>query len=142
MPVDISESVWRGPSAPFGVDGTGDLGQTAALDAVRQRIATVLGTKAASDVVPGGECPWRPEFGSHIYLLRHRPIDEGFRQLGMLYISEAIQRWVPEALLTGVDFRVGRSGDGDPVAIFDARFRLRSVRAPEASYAVVTPGGG
>jgi len=86
---------------PFRRDQKLDFANAAGLELVRSAVGQVLGTRAASDTIQG-EIPWRTEFGSLLYLLRHRNNDITTRELARVYVAQAIARWEPRVRVTNV----------------------------------------
>ncbi len=68
---------------------------------LQSMIGQVLGTAASSDYTQG-ELPWRPEFGSLLHFLRHRPNNATTAELARVYVTEALARWVPQVRLKDV----------------------------------------
>lgn len=93
---------------PFKRDQKSDFaaGQGAAL--VIAAMGQILGTVASSEFSQG-ELPWRPEFGSLIHLLRHRPNTAALDELAHQYIIDALARWERRIVIT--DSSVDRSFD-------------------------------
>src|ERR1044072_5522330 len=56
---------------PFRRDLKNDFANAGGVELVKSCVSQILGTRAASDYVQG-ELPWRPRFGSLIYLAKHR----------------------------------------------------------------------
>jgi len=65
---------------------------------VRQALLTEGATPRSS-----GELPWRTSFGAGLTLLRHQRNDAALRELARVYVRDAIRRWIPGAVLRGVD---------------------------------------
>lgn len=105
----------RGILAPFVRDQKNDFANASDEENVRACVMQVLGTECSTDGGEiGGELPWRPEFGSLWYLVRHRGNDESLLEVARVYVTRALQRWEPRVRLTGV--RVVRS-KSDPARV-------------------------
>lgn len=63
-----------------------------------KRIRRLLKTPLGSRVM-------RPEYGSELYKLRDRPLNEEFKVLATKYIFEAIKKNEPSAIITKIDFK-------------------------------------
>lgn len=86
---------------PFRRDGKSDFASAGGAALVRSCVMQVLGTEC-SDNVHTGELPWRPEFGSLLYRLRHASINAPRAELARVYVADAIQRWEPRARVRDV----------------------------------------
>ncbi len=87
---------------PFQRDGRGDFAAGSGVRLVADSIAQILGVRCSNEAgTVQGELPWRPEFGSLVDLLRHRPVDDlTTRELARVYTAAAIQRWEPRVRLS------------------------------------------
>lgn len=94
-------------------------------------IGQILGTRCSSEFTQG-ELPWRDEFGSLLYLLRHRPNDETTRELARVYVAEAVARWEPRAKVTAVMVTTEDAGGGlgRVLTVIRVRFDLVSQSGP------------
>lgn len=81
--------------------GPSDIVSAGGAAAVRSMVDTVLTTAAAS-AVNEGELPWRGDFGSRLHLLLHRKNDATTAELGRVWITEALGRWLPFLRLKSV----------------------------------------
>jgi phage baseplate assembly protein W len=98
-----------GPIRPFRRDGRGDIAHAGGVTLVRSCVGQVLGTRASSEFVQG-EIPWRPEFGSLLYLLRHRKNNTALGELARAWAQDALRTWEPRVRVTSVrPFRQGRA---------------------------------
>lgn len=70
---------------------------------VRSSVREILLTRAAVGSFPG-DLPWRPDFGSKLWVLRHRNNDGVLQGLAMTYVLEALL-WEPRAEVTDVEAR-------------------------------------
>lgn len=66
---------------------------------IRSAVGQILGTIGASDSTPG-ELPWRTEFGSLLYRLRHQKNDSVLQELARVYVVDALKRWEPRIVVT------------------------------------------
>ena len=105
-----------GLTRPFSREA-GDFASAGGEALVRSAVGQVLGTRAQSPVglVPGaegeqalGELPWRPEFGSKFYLLRHRR-GRLLEEMARVFAQEAFARWEPRIVITNVASDFSRS---------------------------------
>lgn len=89
--------------APFQRDLKGDFAAGGDEALVLSCVGQVLGTRCSTpDGRHQGELPWRPEFGSLLYLLRYRNLDDTTTQLARVYAADALQRWEPRFKLRDV----------------------------------------
>ncbi len=80
---------------PFVRDQKQDFANAAGVDLVRACVGQILGTRASDDSGEHqGELEWKPDFGSKLYLLKHRrgPL---LSELARFYVVEALGRWEP-----------------------------------------------
>ena len=78
---------------------------------VRSAVGQVLATRASSEISQG-EIPWRPEFGSLLYLLRHQRNDSVLQELARVYVVDALKRWEPRVIVKTVSVtRETQEGD-------------------------------
>lgn len=80
---------------PFQRDKKQDFANAAGEALVRACVGQILGTQCSDDGgTILGELPWRPEFGSLLYRLKHR---KGFvrDEMARVYVAQALQRWEP-----------------------------------------------
>lgn len=99
---------------PFQRNQQGDLAAGSGARLVATSIAAILGTEASTpDGSLVGELPWRPEFGSLLHLLKHRPVtDLTTQQIARAYVAEAIRRWEPRVSLVSVTVKARASQSG------------------------------
>lgn len=111
-PSAIDSFLGFGLVRPF-VRDAADFAKAGGFEQVRSSVGQVLGTKAQSERT-AGELPWRPEFGSKLYLLRHRkgPIVEA---MARAFIREALDIWEPRVEIVGI------------TTTFDAKQRVRTI---------------
>lgn len=96
-------SLGHGLLWPLRRDRKNDFANDGGLALIRSCVALVLGTRAASDDgTIQGELPWRPEFGSKLYLLKHKR-GRSLAAFAGVYVRDALQRWEPRVVVTAVD---------------------------------------
>jgi phage baseplate assembly protein W len=91
-----------------------DFASTGGRSLVESAAGQILGTRASGETMQG-EIPWRPEFGSRFYLLKHRK-GPAVAELALVYAREAFQRWEPRLTVTAVE------------AVFDTQRRATAIR--------------
>lgn len=96
----------RGIVRPFRRDQKNDFANAEGRELVQACAGQILGTRGKGPGV-AGELRWRGQFGSKLYLLRHRPINTTTRELAIHYAQESLRRWEPRIVVT----RVVLSGD-------------------------------
>lgn len=80
--------------------GSRDFVSGEGVDLVRASVRQILGTRAThGDLV--GELPWRPDFGSKLWVLRHRANDPTLADQAEAFAREALL-WEPRAEVTEV----------------------------------------
>lgn len=84
----------RGVVGPFQRDGRGDWATAEGEALVRANVEQILGTMCSSGR-SHGELPWRPEFGSLVYMLRHGQNDDVLKELAQQYVVDALELWEP-----------------------------------------------
>lgn len=95
---------------------------------IRSAVGQILGTIGSSEVSPG-ELPWRTEFGSLLYRLRHQKNDSVLQELARVYVVDALKRWEPRIVVTAV--AVGRERhDGENVLAIRLRYNVISTNTP------------
>lgn len=123
---------------PFRRDRKLDFAAAGGIRLVTSCVGQVLGTRCASEF-SSGELPWRDEFGSLLYLLRHRANDDTTRELARIYVAEALVRWEPRVRVTGVEIKAEEvPGLGEVAMAIRVRFDLISRNTP--GNAVILPG--
>jgi phage baseplate assembly protein W len=77
-----------------------------------------------------GELPWRPEFGSNLYLLRNRQNDGTLADLARTYVVDALARWEPRVRVLGAQIkRMASNNDKTQNVIFiRVRYEIASSR--------------
>lgn len=80
---------------PFRRDGVNDFAAAGGKELIESELGQILGTECNSEKGEG-ELPWRPEFGSLIFKLRHRNgTDIVTQALAKAWAMDAIARWHP-----------------------------------------------
>lgn len=85
---------------PFRRDQKNDFANAAGLSLIETTAGQILGTRCDGPR-SAGELPWRTEFGSRLFLLRHKPINSSTRELARFYAQECLQKWEPRIVVTG-----------------------------------------
>jgi phage baseplate assembly protein W len=98
------EHLGYGLVAPFRRDKKRDFAAAGGEELVRSSVMQVLGTVGASEFTQG-EIPWRTELGSLLSLLRHKKNDVVLRELARVYVRDALRRWEPRVVVTGLDIQ-------------------------------------
>lgn len=93
---------------PFVRDQKGDFAAAEAEILVRACVGQLLGTRC-SNAKHQGELPWRTDFGSLIFTLRHAPNDPVTGALAKTYIADALRKWEPRVVLRSVTFATEKS---------------------------------
>jgi len=83
---------------------------------VRSAVEQVLGTIGASDFTQG-ELPWRTEFGSLLFLLRHQKNDVALQELAKVYVADALRRWEPRVVVTSLTAKRLEDGEGNKLLL-------------------------
>jgi uncharacterized protein len=113
---------------PFQRDGRADFVAAGGEALIRSVVGQILGTIGASEITPG-EVPWRTDFGSLLYRLRHQKNDSVLQELARVYVVDALKRWEPRIVVTGV--AIGRlCQDGENVLAIRIRYDVISTNTP------------
>ena len=113
---------------PFQRDGRADFVAAGGEQLVRSAVGQILGTIGASENTPG-ELPWRTEFGSLLYRLRHQKNDSVLQELGSVYVVEALKLWEPRVIVS--DVRITRERhDGENLLAIRIRYDVVSTNTP------------
>ena len=101
---------------PFRRDEKADFANASGEDLVRSAVGQVLGTRSSSAQAIG-ELPWRPEFGSLLYTLRHSNNNDALEQIAQSYVIDALRKWEPRVNVTGfgINRRESIVGGGDDI---------------------------
>jgi phage baseplate assembly protein W len=113
---------------PFRRDGRADFLAAGGEPVIRSAVGQILGTVGASDGMPG-ELPWRTDFGSLLYRLRHQKNDNVLQELARVYVVDALKRWEPRIVVTAV--QVSREQhDGKNVLAIRLNYDVVSMNVP------------
>jgi len=85
----------RGISFPLRINVQGELKTDSGDRNLAESIATILSTKL-------GERVYRPNFGSRLSDLTFAPMNPQTILLARIYVEEALNRWEPRIIVTGV----------------------------------------
>src|SRR5215467_5566455 len=113
---------------PFQRDGRADFVAAGGEAVIRSAVGQILGTIGASDITPG-EVPWRTDFGSLLYRLRHQKNDSILQELARVYVVDALKRWEPRIVVTAVTLGRLRQ-DGENVLAIRIRYDVISTITP------------
>lgn len=86
---------------PFVRNGISDFASGGGMALIRSEVEQILGTECTDGDI-AGELPWRPEFGSRFYKLRHRNNDRVLEELARAYANEAVSRWLEDVRVVDV----------------------------------------
>lgn len=115
---------------PFQRDAKSDFANGAGAELVQSALISILGTRAATpDGRSQGELPWRGDFGSLLYTLRHRNADATAKELARVYVAQALQRWEPRVRVRAVDV-VRSSVQGGVAMVLRVRYDLIARNVP------------
>ena len=106
----------KGLVAPFRRDRKSDFAAAGDEAVIRSAVQQVLGTTGASDFTQG-ELPWRTEFGSVLFLLRHQPNNVALQELAKVYVGDALRRWEPRVVVTSLKVHRLEDGEGNKLSI-------------------------
>ncbi len=81
---------------------------------VDSAVGFVLSTEAQTERTQG-ELPWRPQFGSRLFILRHRK-GAIIGEMARIFAREALALWEPRVTVAEVD------------TVFDRQNRVRSIK--------------
>jgi phage baseplate assembly protein W len=95
---------------------------------IRSAVGQILGTIGSSEVTPG-EVPWRTEFGSLLYRLRHQKNDSILQELARVYVVDALKQWEPRIVVTAVTVQREQL-DGENVLAIRIRYDIISTNTP------------
>jgi len=101
---------------PFRRDKKSDFAATGGVALIRSAVQQILGTVGASDFTQG-ELPWRTEFGSLLFLLRHQKNDVTLQELAKVYVADALRRWGARVVVTGLTARRLEDGEGNKLVL-------------------------
>jgi len=85
---------------PFQRDQKQDFASAGGVALIRSCVGQILGTMCSSPTSSlQGELPWRPEFGSLLYFLKHKK-GPSLEALAQLYVIDALAKWEPRVSVT------------------------------------------
>jgi len=125
----MQEFLGFGLLRPLRRDQKADFAAAGGEQLIRSSVGQILGTIGASDNTPG-ELPWRTDFGSLLYRLRHQKNDSLLKELARVYVVDALKRWEPRIVVTAVAVDREQS-DGENVLAIRIRYDVISANAPE-----------
>jgi len=102
--------------SPLRRDKKSDFAASGGEALVRASVQQILGTLGASDFTQG-ELPWRTEFGSLLFLLRHQQNDVALQELAKVYVADALRRWEPRVVVTGLTAKRLEDGEGNKLVL-------------------------
>jgi len=124
----MQEFLGFGLLRPLRRDQKADFAAAGGEQLIRSAVGQILGTIGASDVTPG-ELPWRTDFGSLLYRLRHQKNDSVLQELARVYVVDALKRWEPRVVVTSL--QVSRQEqDGENVLAIHLRYNVIAKNAP------------
>lgn len=104
-----------GLTRPMRRDRKSDFASAGGLALVQACVGQILATGCSTDTAQG-ELPWRTEFGSRLYQLRHQNNNDVLAALAHTYAVEALQRWEPRVRVKGATIsREKTPGGGENV---------------------------
>jgi uncharacterized protein len=117
----------RGVIRPFTRDGVNDVATASGAALLRAEIGQVLATVCSSGVTQG-ELPWRPDFGSLLYLIRHRKADFVTKEMARAYVVDALAKWLPQIRITDVEIEpVDSTLSGLSTLLIRVRYEIQAV---------------
>lgn len=122
------EFLGAGILRPFRRDQKSDFAAAGGEALIRSAVGQVLGTMCSSDFTQG-ELPFRSEFGSLLYLLRHQRNDNVLQELARVYVVDALKRWEPRVVVTGVQV-TREQQDGENVLAIRIRYDVIAINVP------------
>lgn len=132
----------KGLLRPFERDLKNDFAHDAGEPLIRASIGTILSTMCSSDITQG-ELPWRTEFGSLLYLLRHQQNSIALAELARVHVVDALRRWEPrinikKVNVQQVDSATGQAGPNNNVLKIQLVYDI--ISANRAGNMVLLPG--
>jgi len=122
-------SVIRGLLTPFRRDAT-DLANTSDVgELVKSRICQILGTKTGP-TAGQGTLPWRPEFGTRLWTLRHTADPQVLNEVARAFVVDSLRRWEPSVLVRDVTVTNENDGILRILVVYDVVGRVNNVAGP------------
>lgn len=113
----------HGLTHPLRRDSKGDFANQSGPELVKAAVLQILGTFASSEISEG-EVPWRPDFGSLLYLLRHHPNNAILQDLARVHVVEAVGRWDSRVRITDVRTSKTKTTTDDDTLDIAVRFNF------------------
>jgi phage baseplate assembly protein W len=101
----VSSILGSGLAFPLGVDRRGSVALAHGEDDIEQAIGVILSTAP-------GERPMRPEFGCEVHDLIFDTIDAAMVGRMDTAVRNALDRWEPRIVVTGIDFDLSDVDEG------------------------------
>jgi uncharacterized protein len=101
----VSSILGSGLAFPLGVDRRGSVALAHGEDDIEQAIGVILSTAP-------GERPMRPEFGCEVHDLIFDTIDAAMVGRMDTAVRNALDRWEPRIVVTGIDFDLSEVDEG------------------------------
>ena len=105
----MSSILGSGLAFPLGVDRRGSVALAHGEDDIEQAIGVILSTAP-------GERPMRPEFGCEVHDLIFDTIDAAMVGRMDTAVRNALDRWEPRIVVTGIDFDLSEVDEGRLIA--------------------------
>lgn len=87
---------------PFRRDKKRDFAAGSGPELLASKVKQALLTEGAT-ARSSGELPWRTSFGAGLALLRHQRNDAALKDMALVYVRDALKRWVPQAQTLSLD---------------------------------------
>lgn len=87
---------------PFRRDKKRDFAAGSGPELLASKVKQALLTEGAT-ARSSGELPWRTSFGAGLALLRHQRNDAALKEMALVYVRDALKRWVPQAQTLSLD---------------------------------------
>lgn len=112
---------------PFRRDGVNDFAAAGGKALIESELGQILGTECDSEQGQG-ELPWRTEFGSLIFKLRHRNgTDVVTQELARAWAKDAIAKWHPTVRPLDVGITTAKDDQGNESRLVLAiRYEVRA----------------
>jgi len=135
----LNNYIGTGVIRPFQRDQKQDYANAAGIPILNTSVGQILGTMSDSPIA-SGELPWRPEFGSTLYLLRNRLNNVALADIARKYVVEALARWEPRIRVRAVKIQrlEAQAGSGRNVLFIRITYDILSENS--ASNEVVVSG--
>jgi len=124
----MQEFLGFGLLRPLRRDQKADFAAAGGEQLIRSAVGQILGTIGSSDATPG-ELPWRTDFGSLLYRLRHQKNDSVLQELARVYVVDALKRWEPRVVVSAVQV-LREQHDGTDVLAIRVQYDVISTNTP------------